>query len=264
MPLTPNYNWIIPTVTSDLNVWGDILNTVFNSQDAIVRAIENCNRSSTQPSTLQQGTLWVDTSATDPEVLKIFINGQWVTIGNISVANHTFTATTVANNNIGDFKSSMQLANHGSWLLCNGAAVSRTIYAGLYNVQGVPGSTTWPWGQGDGITTFNLPDGRGCVMAYEGLNTNAAFSPPLSTRNIGEYLGEETHLLVSTELPDPITRLAGTANFTITSGVDGIQSSTGGGLGGQDGIISNLGGNQRHNTMQPTIISGNLFIFSGV
>lgn len=38
------------------------------------------------------------------------------------------------------------------WLLCNGAAVSRTIYASLFSVV----STTF--GVGDGSTTFNLPN----------------------------------------------------------------------------------------------------------
>src|SRR5262245_45908904 len=41
------------------------------------------------------------------------------------------------------------------WLLCDGAAVSRTIYVNLYNVIG----TTY--GVGDGSTTFNVPDLRG-------------------------------------------------------------------------------------------------------
>ena len=40
------------------------------------------------------------------------------------------------------------------WLLCNGAAVSRTTYAALFAVIG----TTY--GSGDGSTTFNLPDLR--------------------------------------------------------------------------------------------------------
>ncbi len=38
------------------------------------------------------------------------------------------------------------------WLLCNGAAVSRTTYAALFAAIG----TTY--GSGDGSTTFNLPD----------------------------------------------------------------------------------------------------------
>ena len=41
------------------------------------------------------------------------------------------------------------------WLECNGAEVSRTDYADLFNVIG----TTF--GAGDGSTTFNLPDLRG-------------------------------------------------------------------------------------------------------
>lgn len=41
------------------------------------------------------------------------------------------------------------------WLTANGAAVSRTVYAGLFSAIG----TTF--GSGDGSTTFNLPDLRG-------------------------------------------------------------------------------------------------------
>lgn len=38
------------------------------------------------------------------------------------------------------------------WLICNGAAVSRTEYASLFSAIGTK------WGEGDGETTFNLPD----------------------------------------------------------------------------------------------------------
>lgn len=41
------------------------------------------------------------------------------------------------------------------WLLCDGSAVSRTIYAALFGVVG----TTF--GTGDGSTTFNLPNMQG-------------------------------------------------------------------------------------------------------
>lgn len=41
------------------------------------------------------------------------------------------------------------------WLLCNGAAVSRTTYAKLFNVIGTR------YGDGDGSTTFNLPNLEG-------------------------------------------------------------------------------------------------------
>ena len=41
------------------------------------------------------------------------------------------------------------------YLKCNGAAVSRTTYADLFAIIG----TTW--GEGDGSSTFNVPDLRG-------------------------------------------------------------------------------------------------------
>lgn len=54
-----------------------------------------------------------------------------------------------------DIKASLQPANHGNWLLCNGQAVSRTQYPALFAVIGVS------FGSGDGVSTFNLPDYRG-------------------------------------------------------------------------------------------------------
>lgn len=44
------------------------------------------------------------------------------------------------------------------WLECNGDAVSRTTYAALYTALGGASS---PYGQGNGTTTFNVPDLRG-------------------------------------------------------------------------------------------------------
>ena len=56
---------------------------------------------------------------------------------------------------IGDIKASLQVANHGNWLLCNGQAVSRTTYSDLFALIGTH------FGAGDGVTTFNVPDYRG-------------------------------------------------------------------------------------------------------
>ena len=57
------------------------------------------------------------------------------------------------------------------FLLCNGAAISRTTYVRLFSVLG----TTW--GAGDGSTTFNLPNVNDRCL--EG-TTNTA--------NVGKYL----------------------------------------------------------------------------
>lgn len=56
---------------------------------------------------------------------------------------------------IGDIKTSVRSANHGNWFLCDGQAVSRTTYATLFSIIGTN------FGDGDGSTTFNLPDYRG-------------------------------------------------------------------------------------------------------
>lgn len=68
----------------------------------------------------------------------------------------TAIQTDLADTNfIGDIKASLQAANHGHWLLCNGQAVSRATYADLYALIGTN------FGEGDGTTTFNVPDYRG-------------------------------------------------------------------------------------------------------
>jgi microcystin-dependent protein len=55
----------------------------------------------------------------------------------------------------GDIKPWPASSAPSGWLKCNGAAVSRSLYAALFNIIG----TTY--GAGDGSTTFNLPDLRG-------------------------------------------------------------------------------------------------------
>ena len=88
------------------------------------------------------------------------------------------------------------------WLLCNGAAVSRTTYATLFAVLG----TTY--GAGDGSTTFNVPNlqGRFPIGAGTGSQKNASGSgiitagTALTTRTIGQFGGEEDHVLTVAEL----------------------------------------------------------------
>ncbi len=80
-------------------------------------------------------------------------------------------------------------ATPAGYLLCNGSAVSRATYAGLWNAIG----TTW--GAGDGSTTFNLPDLRG--RAPIGAGTGAG----LTARALAAKAGEETHVLTTGEVP---------------------------------------------------------------
>lgn len=88
---------------------------------------------------------------------------------------YMFSATT----NVGD-----------GWLLCNGAAVSRTTYANLFTAIGTR------YGIGDGSTTFNLPDGRGRSLMGTGQGTG------LTNRDINVgYYGAEDVVLTVPQLP---------------------------------------------------------------
>lgn len=82
------------------------------------------------------------------------------------------------------------------WLLCDHSAVSRTMYLTLYNALGGAAS---PWGQGDGSTTFNVPDLRGRVILGVG-STIPAMDAGLTNRAMAAKGGEETHALTIGEL----------------------------------------------------------------
>lgn len=75
------------------------------------------------------------------------------------------------------------------WLLCNGAAISRTTYAALFTAIG----TTW--GVGDGSTTFNVPDMRGRTPIGAGQGGG------LTNRVLAATGGVETHTLTIGEMP---------------------------------------------------------------
>ncbi len=60
------------------------------------------------------------------------------------------------------------------YLLCNGLAVSRTTYADLFASIGTA------FGEGDGTTTFNLPDFQGRFL--RGVDNSAGLDPDKATR----------------------------------------------------------------------------------
>ena len=70
------------------------------------------------------------------------------------------------------------------YLVCDGSAISRSEYAGLFAVIGTV------YGPGDGSSTFNLPNLSGCVA----IGSSSGYS-------IGVGGGEETHSLIIDETP---------------------------------------------------------------
>lgn len=71
-----------------------------------------------------------------------------------------------------------------NWLLCDGSAISRTTYKDLFDVVGIQ------FGNGDGSTTFNLPDLR--AKFPRGANASA---------NPGNTGGADSVTLTTSELP---------------------------------------------------------------
>lgn len=125
------------------------------------------------------------------------------------------------------------------YLSCDGAAVSRVTYAALFTYIG----TTW--GPGDSINTFNVPDLRGRGLIGAGTGTG------LTARVVGQTMGEESHVLLAAELPNPA--------YTVKVLVGSIGAA--GGLAAQgvsttDGTLalSIPGNNTPHNNMQPSAV----------
>lgn len=145
------------------------------------------------------------------------------------------------------------------YLLCDGSVVSRMMYPELFAVIG----TTY--GAGDGVNTFRLPNFQGRVPV--GLNASDA-----EFNAMGKTGGEKAHTLTVAEMPQhnhggntgSSAVGGGTNNFSASDGVSGsafiragsdssgryaqvIQGSA------HSHTISNQGGGQAHNNLQPYI-----------
>ena len=129
-----------------------------------------------------------------------------------------------------------------NWLFCNGQAVSRETYAELFSVIG----TTY--GDGDGSTTFNVPDFIGRVPV--GLDEEDT-----DFDTLGETGGEKEHTLTVNEMPSHNHYLA-PAVRAYTAGGSYQFPNTG---SPNDAIeinkTSNTGGNKPHNIMQPYTVT---------
>lgn len=88
------------------------------------------------------------------------------TFGAGAFGSFTYAAGSVPPGSIQQFATNIMPQG---WLLCDGAAVSRTTYMRLFNAIG----TTW--GVGDGTSTFNVPliaaVAHGVASVYSGIHT---------------------------------------------------------------------------------------------
>jgi microcystin-dependent protein len=127
------------------------------------------------------------------------------------------------------------------WLLCDGSNVLRNTYKLLFYVIGIT------YGNGDGITTFTLPDMRGRVSVAAGNGTG------LTNRVLGAIGGEEAHTLTLNEIPSH------THSYIRQDGTQNIVAVDGAGITAADDPTTTVnsgasGGSTAHNVMQPFLV----------
>lgn len=124
------------------------------------------------------------------------------------------------------------------WLLCNGAAISRTTYAALF------AAIASAHGSGDGSTTFNLPDYRGRII--RGRDGGIARDPDRASRTAANAGGNTGDNVGSVQVQ--ATKTPTTAFTTASKALSGGTAATGGShshgpSGGGNFVVEGVGGN---------------------
>ena len=178
---------------------------------------------------------------TDTQQVRFWTGTAWVTPANASPT--------------GSLQAFAGSAAPTGWLLCDGSAVSRTTYSGLFAV------VSTAYGVGDGSTTFGLPDLRGRVpagkddMGGTAANRLTAGGSGVTGTTLGASGGAETYTLTTAQIP------AHGHTFSVTGTVDGGaavnfgSNYTVGARTSFSGTTANAGGGGAHNNAQPTIIT---------
>ena len=143
-------------------------------------------------------------------------------------------APTVPTGTISDFGGTVPPSGY---LACDGSAVSRTTYSDLYSAVGNA------WGDGDGLTTFNLPNLDRRATIGSGGTLTATIG-----NTVGSYGGEEEHTLTEAEMPKHTHDTPqGNSGFTGT-----LFLGTTNPIGTQD--TESAGNDEAHNNMQPSAV----------
>jgi microcystin-dependent protein len=240
----------------------DIANQTFPNfradLNAVLQAILTNNSGGTAPAVTAAGMIWIDTSGATPAwKVRNDANTGWESFGN----------TVIPAGTIWEYGGTTAPA---SWLLCDGAAVSRTDFARLFAAIGTA------YGAGDGSTTFNLPNrvnrfGVGAGGTYArgatGGSTTSG-STALTTSQIPSHqhtgttdgVGDHQHGIGGTWTND--TAQGSQSNNQFGAGTIGIATNTGlAGAHAHSFTTSLVGGGEGHtHTVTPPFIASNYII----
>lgn len=130
---------------------------------------------------------------------------------------------------------------------CNGQELSRAGFAVLFALLGEV------YGNGDGSTTFNVPDFGGRMPIGSPLS-----APPLTDKAVGAAGGVEEHTLLTAEIPSHqhSPGLAGASTRNSAGDHGGIPSGTAAGVKGSPQVDTTpedaaAGGGGAHENMPP-------------
>lgn len=184
------------------------------------------------------GDLFLNTGTTDQGTIFQFYDGMWSPVGNL-MGPQGAQGLSGASEPVGSIILWGGDSVPANYLPCVGSAVSRTEYSDLFSVIGTQ------FGEGDGSTTFNLPD-------FSGLAPVGIDDSDTNFNAIGKTYGEKTHTLTVNEMPshDHIIH----ANIPNTGGNDTlILKNAAYWSSGVDMHTYATGDGQSHNNIQPSI-----------
>lgn len=147
------------------------------------------------------------------------------------------------------------------YLLCDGSAISRTVYSDLFGILGLT------YGAGNNSTTFNIPDLRGRVIAGVDDMGGTSAGQLTGQTTLGGTTGAEDVTLTTSQIPAHYHetgnfRGVNTGNYlsswfgtgTTSAGKRYISEWGSTNVTIPSALTSSIGGGSAHNNVQPTII----------
>lgn len=195
----------------------------------------------------EEGTgTWIGTEAPTDENYNLWLNP---TTNKLYYKNNNtwveFDTGAAANVPIGTILEYPSTTIPEGYMICDGSAISRTTYEKLFELIGTS------YGEGDGSTTFNIPNMKGKVSV--GYNDNET-----EFNSLGKTGGEKTHTLTISEMPSHAHNVTGVTQYpngVQASAYNAEASNTYYATGYWTRSSDNNGGNQAHNVLQPYIVT---------